>query len=250
MEQPIFAAMLSVKATELSDNEKRILEKSNPLGITLFNRNIANKIQLKKLIKDIKETIGRDNVLIGIDQEGGRVRRLKEPEYPSYAGQQTLGRLYQEINPQTAREATHLQTKLIAQDLSEAGINLNYSPCIDLLHKDTSEVLRSRIFSNEPASWASYSRSGVCNSARRRRLMPSATERYGVMVMAVSEKGMFLIRYVVTFNPYVKHNLLIDFMKGCRPQVILRGNVAIAFQTPRLAKLLPVFLIMFRRMAV
>lgn len=150
MEQPIFAAMLSVKATELSDNEKRILEKSNPLGITLFNRNIANKIQLKKLIKDIKETIGRDNVLIGIDQEGGRVRRLKEPEYPSYAGQQTLGRLYQEVSAQTAREATHLQTKLIAQDLSEVGINLNYSPCIDLLHKDTSEVLRSRIFSNEP----------------------------------------------------------------------------------------------------
>ena len=48
---------------------------------------------------------------------------------------------------------------------------------------------RIRIFSNEPASWASYSRSGVCNSARRRRLMPSATERYGVMVMAVAAKS-------------------------------------------------------------
>ena len=114
MTHQIFPGMLSVAAAALSDEEKHLLEKINPVGVSLFARNISSPQQLCRLTREIKETIGRPDVLIAVDQEGGRVRRLAEPYFPSYAGQQTLGRLYTEISAETARNAASLQAALIA----------------------------------------------------------------------------------------------------------------------------------------
>lgn len=72
MSKPIMAAMLSCSSTGLTDDEKRLFEKANPLGISLFSRNIANREQTQELIREIKETIGRNDLLIAVDQEGGR----------------------------------------------------------------------------------------------------------------------------------------------------------------------------------
>lgn len=133
----MLAAMLSVSGLELTDNEKYLLSQSNPLGISLFGRNIANKEQLKKLIKNIKETIGRDNVLIAIDQEGGRVRRLAEPHWPTYLSQSELD----------ATSAKY-HAQLISQDLHEVGINWNYAPVLDLAFENTTTALLNRCFSS------------------------------------------------------------------------------------------------------
>ena len=76
MAKPILAAMLSCSGPTLTDAEKRIFAKANPLGITLFTRNIKDKKQLQNLTNEIKNVINRDDVLIAIDQEGGRVCRL------------------------------------------------------------------------------------------------------------------------------------------------------------------------------
>ena len=75
MERPILAALLSLSGPELKDDEKHLLSEANPIGISLFKRNISSPQRLQQLIADIKETIGRDDVIIAIDQEGGRVRR-------------------------------------------------------------------------------------------------------------------------------------------------------------------------------
>ena len=88
MTKPILPAFLSVQSFMLSDEEKRLFAKCNPLGVCLFAKgctNVQNPQQLKSLCQDIKETIGRENVLIAIDQEGGRVRRLVEPEFTPLA---------------------------------------------------------------------------------------------------------------------------------------------------------------------
>ena len=77
MEKPILAAMLSCSSIKLSDAEKCLFEKYNPLGVTLFGRNLVSPAQIQALTKEIKETVGRDDVLIAVDQEGGRVRRLQ-----------------------------------------------------------------------------------------------------------------------------------------------------------------------------
>ena len=149
MERPILAALLSLSGQKLNDAEKRLLSASNPVGISLFKRNIASPQQLKNLIAETKETIGRADVIIAIDQEGGRVRRLSEPDYPSYASQQTLGRLYQEASPTAARDACYLHAALISHDLQKLGINLNYAPSLDLLHPDTTPALSSRCLSSD-----------------------------------------------------------------------------------------------------
>lgn len=141
--QPIRAVMLSVNGVVLTETEKKLFEQSNPLGVTLFKRNIADKAQLKTLIQSIKEVIGRQDVLIAIDQEGGRVQRLNYPAWWKYASEYALGSL-----PQAkAAQAVYLHGKLIGSDLAEVGINVNYAPVLDIRYADTTPALASRTFS-------------------------------------------------------------------------------------------------------
>lgn len=145
MKKPISAAILSIFETSLTDEEKYILEKANPVGITLFSRNIKNKEQLKNLIKEIKEVIGRENVLICVDQEGGRVRRLTPPEFRPYAAHIEIASL----SFDKAMRVSELQAQLISHDFNELGINVNFAPCLDRLHNNTTEALKSRCFSSD-----------------------------------------------------------------------------------------------------
>ena len=145
MSKPVLAALLSCQGYRLTDEEKQLFSNSNPVGVTLFSRNINDKEQLKQLISDIKNTINRDNVLICIDQEGGRVRRLKEPYFKSYASQRDIGLL----DSKQAALAAQLHAELIAHDLHEVGINVNFAPVLDIAHLETTEALRSRCFSSD-----------------------------------------------------------------------------------------------------
>ena len=145
------AAFVSIQGAVLTPEEKAVIKDISPIGFTLFKRNIENKIQLKRLTEDIKNTLEREDILFGTDQEGGRVRRLTEPEFPSYASQETLGRLYEEVSPQAAQTATKLHASLIAHDLRECGLNLNFAPVLDLQYPYTAPVLKSRCFSSSKA---------------------------------------------------------------------------------------------------
>ncbi len=152
------AAIVSISGLYLSDEEKQILSQMQPVGVSLFSRNISNKQQLRLLINEIKEVIG-DDVIVAVDQEGGRVRRLAEPEWKSYASQNVLGKLSPEI--------AKMHATLIARDLKEVGINLNYAPVLDKLYPQTHEVLRSRCFANHETELAkamieTYCNNGVC----------------------------------------------------------------------------------------
>lgn len=142
MEKPILAAMLSCSGQNLSDDEKRLFEKANPIGLSLFGRNIKDKNQIKTLVKEIKETIGRDDVLIAMDQEGGRVRRLAEPEFRPYVSQKILAATKSD-------EVVKLHAQLISSDLNELGINWNYAPVLDVTFPETTSSLGNRCFSDD-----------------------------------------------------------------------------------------------------
>lgn len=156
MEKPILAAMLSIAGTELNEREKFLLEKANPLGITLFARNIKNKEQLKSLSRTIKETIGREDVLIAVDQEGGRIRRLAEPDFRPYAAQAELGKTEEKFGAAIAEETVRNHAALISEDLSDCGINWNYAPVLDIAYDDTTPALKSRCFGNDEQKTAAY----------------------------------------------------------------------------------------------
>ena len=152
------AILASVAGLKLCDDEKFVLEQMQPVGVSLFGRNIANKKQLKSLIKSIKEIIG-DKAIIAVDQEGGRVRRLAEPIWRGYASQYVLGQLPVSV--------TKLHAALIAQDLNEVGINFNYAPVLDTAYENTHEVLKSRCFYKAPEKYGqalaeTYIKNGIC----------------------------------------------------------------------------------------
>lgn len=143
--KPILSATLSISGTVLTDNEKYLLEESNPMGVTLFKRNIESFEQVSALTRSIKEVIGRNNVMIAVDQEGGQTSRFDPPLTESFLAQYSIGML----PPYERMEATSLQAHLISDVLYKAGVNLNYAPCLDIRYPTTGDVLKSRSFSTD-----------------------------------------------------------------------------------------------------
>ena len=142
----------------MEPEEARLLKNMKPVGVSLFARNVVNKEQLKNLVGQIKDLLG-ERVLVAVDQEGGRVRRLAEPEWRAYASQFVLGQLPENVSA--------MHAALIAQDLNELGINLNYAPVLDRLCEKTHQVLKSRCFGNGVAERGkamieTYIKNGIC----------------------------------------------------------------------------------------
>src|SRR5277367_549460 len=75
------AGIFDVAGLKLTDEEKRFYAQLNPLGFILFARNCESPQQVKQLVDEMKELLGREDALILIDQEGGRVARLKPPHW-------------------------------------------------------------------------------------------------------------------------------------------------------------------------
>ena len=154
----VLPILASVAGKEIGQEEAVILKKMQPVGVSLFSRNIADKKQLKNLIYQIKEVLG-EKALIAVDQEGGRVRRLAEPCWHSYASQSVLGQLPLKV--------CKMHAALIAKDLNELGINLNYAPVLDNLYECTHPVLKSRCFGCDVAKYGramieTYINNGIC----------------------------------------------------------------------------------------
>lgn len=158
-----------IAGTSLLDEEKRFFSENGAIGFILFARNIENKIQLKKLTDSLKELMDGE-VLILVDQEGGRVARLKEPEWKSYPTGQYFSNLYQE-NPTKAKEALFKNFQEIASDLVEVGINVNCAPVLDILTKETHQVIGDRAY-GENAKQVAILGQEVCNGLLSKGVYP------------------------------------------------------------------------------
>ena len=73
------ALIAGLAGPELLSDERRFYREVQPAGVILFARNAENEDQLKRLVGDVRAAVGRDDFLVLIDQEGGRVQRLKPP---------------------------------------------------------------------------------------------------------------------------------------------------------------------------
>ncbi len=170
MEKPIVAGLFTCSSDRLSDEEKRLFARINPLGFTLFARNIRSRKQVQALIRELREITERKDLVIAVDQEGGRVRRLTEPEFRNYAAAADLGKI-DRLQPSKNRgRIFYLHAALIAQDLQDCGINCNYAPMLDLLYPQTTPALKSRLIGSVPEETAAaaeimletYVRNGIC----------------------------------------------------------------------------------------
>ncbi|MEM7493860.1 MAG: beta-N-acetylhexosaminidase [Pseudomonadota bacterium] len=144
----ISACILSVSGQYLTQNEQRFLKDANPWGVILMGRSCGDKPQVKALIDDIQDATGR-RTLIFIDQEGGRVARLRPPVWSAFPAAGVYGRLYQS-DPDRAVKACRLGYKLLGAELAEIGIFANCAPVADLRQTSTHDSIGDRAFSKKP----------------------------------------------------------------------------------------------------
>lgn len=142
-------AILGASGTELTKEEVSFFRELNPYGFILFARNCVSPEQVKNLTSSLKEISGRDNLPILIDQEGGRVARLKPPHWPSYPPAGVFSMLYKN-KPEQAKKATYLNARLIADDLSEIGITVDCAPLADLPVEGAHDIIGDRAFGHSP----------------------------------------------------------------------------------------------------
>ena len=142
------AFVTGLEGLKLQDAEARFLKDSEPAGIILFKRNVRDREQLKRLIGEARDCIGANDALIMVDQEGGRVQRLSQPEWRAYPPACSFGLMF-EKDPEAAREALALVSRLIASDLHEIGFNTNCVPCIDVPVEGAHDIIGTRAFARD-----------------------------------------------------------------------------------------------------
>lgn len=145
---PPLAVIFGLSGLELTAPEKKFFKSKNPLGFILFGRNIDNPTQLSALTQSLKTLMGRE-VPILIDQEGGRVARLKPPHWKAYPSAQTLGAMAATDLAQ-ARLDVDAVNRSIAISLCDVGINVNCAPVLDIAYPATHDAIGDRAFSADP----------------------------------------------------------------------------------------------------
>lgn len=141
----------------LTPLERQFFKAANPFGFILFKRNCENPDQVRYLIRELRQAVGREDVPILIDQEGGRVARLQPPHWPKHPPAQVFGAMY-EKDADWGTEAMQLYARIVANELWQLGIQVNCAPVLDLLIAGASSAIGDRAISRKPAVVAALAR--------------------------------------------------------------------------------------------
>ncbi|MGC2412899.1 MAG: beta-N-acetylhexosaminidase [Stellaceae bacterium] len=141
------ALVLGCAGEHLTSEERRFFAEANPLGFVVFRRNCRTRDQLRALVGELRASVGREDAPVLVDQEGGRVARLRPPEWRRYPSAAQIAALPDPL----AAEAARLCARLIAEDLAELGITVDCAPVLDLPVERADPVIGDRAFGSEPA---------------------------------------------------------------------------------------------------
>jgi beta-glucosidase-like glycosyl hydrolase len=148
-------AVVGISGFELTIEETELFQKYQPFGIILFKRNCENESQLKALTSSIKQII--PTTMIFIDQEGGRVARLREPEFREFPAANTF---------KTAQEVYDNYFKM-GSYLKSLGIDVNCAPVADLYYDFADKIIGDRSFGSnveQVIKFASSTAQGLMDS--------------------------------------------------------------------------------------
>jgi beta-N-acetylhexosaminidase len=135
----------------LEADEQAFFRDVRPWGFILFGRNILYREQVRALVDSLRETVGDASAPVLIDQEGGRVARLKPPTWSARPAAGRFGEVFAKRR-EAACEAAYLNARLIAADLGEIGINVDCLPVLDLPVPGSSDIIGDRAFASDPIS--------------------------------------------------------------------------------------------------
>lgn len=141
--------IFGMSGTVLTGEEIEFFSKIQPFGYILFARNCENPEQIKDLVKSLKKLSGRENLPILIDQEGGRVARLRPPHFPEFPPAAKFAEMASS-DMEGAVVATYKNALAIARMLSDLGITVNCAPLADVPVEGAHDVIGDRAFGKEP----------------------------------------------------------------------------------------------------
>lgn len=147
------AAVVGIAGPGLLPEEDALLRRLPPAGVILFARNCVDRGQLRRLTDAVRATQTDRRLPILIDQEGGRVARLKAPHWRRLPAAGVVGANFRN-EPENAREAARLLGRLVAHDVAEVGIDVACAPVVDVARPETTGAIGDRAFSNEPETVA------------------------------------------------------------------------------------------------
>ncbi|HUF55430.1 MAG TPA: glycoside hydrolase family 3 N-terminal domain-containing protein [Thermohalobaculum sp.] len=161
------AAIFGFKGPRLEARERDFFRDARPWGFILFDRNVEDPDQLRRLTAELRDAAGRDAPIL-IDQEGGRVQRLRPPHWPQW---QPVLRLFDADDQAGAEEALTLRTRIIAAHLHGVGIDVNTMPLLDVPAAGADEIIGDRALGWTPEEIGRRGRL-VCETLKAGGVLP------------------------------------------------------------------------------
>ncbi|MCA1406891.1 beta-N-acetylhexosaminidase [Ensifer sp. IC3342] len=137
------------KGLSLTEEERRFFDCERPWGFILFGRNIGEENQIYDLVAGLRDSIGNPNAPVLIDQEGGRVQRIRPPLVQQYPNGAAIGEIYRRDREQGLR-AAWLMGRLHAFDLMRFGITVDCLPVLDVPVPGSHDVIGNRAYGHDP----------------------------------------------------------------------------------------------------
>lgn len=141
------------KGLSITGEEKQFFGAERPWGFILFGRNIGEPEQIADLVASLRDSIGNPDAPVLIDQEGGRVQRIRPPIVQQYPNGAAIGEIYRRDREQGLR-AAWLMSRLHAFDLMRLGITVDCLPVLDVPIEGSSDVIGNRAYGYDPKAVA------------------------------------------------------------------------------------------------
>jgi beta-N-acetylhexosaminidase len=154
------AAIFGCAGTVLTADERAFFRDADPLGFILFARNIETPEQTRRLTDELRSCVARAEAPVLIDQEGGRVARLRPPHWRKAPPGRVLGELYAR-NRETGLEAARLNSRLLALDVASVGCDVDCLPVLDIALPGAHSVIGDRAYAEQPEAVAAIGRAAA-----------------------------------------------------------------------------------------
>ena len=151
------AAIYGLEGLALNERERAFFRNADPLGFIVFKRNCESSEQLLRLTDSLRDLTGRADLPVLIDQEGGRVARMRPPAWPAFPAAERFAQLYA-LAPSSALEAARSNARAIALSLRACGINVNALPLLDVRQEGATDIIGDRALGTEPMQVAALGR--------------------------------------------------------------------------------------------
>lgn len=151
------AAIYGPAGFALTDDERAFFRDADPAGYIVFRRNCESPEQLLRLTDSLRELSGRSELPILIDQEGGRVARMRPPVWPAFPAAERFAHLYLAA-PSSAIEAVRSNSRALALMLKSCGVNVNCLPLLDVRQEGATDIIGDRALGSEPMQVAALGR--------------------------------------------------------------------------------------------